>query len=127
MSSPRSDRLILVVDDDPDVRGLVELLLVDEGYRVVTARDGREALEQVEQEMPSLILLDMKMPVMDGWEFARRLRSQHPNHPPIVAVTAAQDAPDRARQISAAGSLAKPFEVDELLRLVGAFVAASRS
>ena len=64
---------VLVVDDDDDIREVLELALVEQGYVVSQASNGRAALEVVSHEMPSLILLDMKMPVMSGWEFAAEL------------------------------------------------------
>ena len=70
-------RWVLVVDDDPDLLGMVELLLDSVGFQVMTAGEGREALERVAQRMPDLILLDMKMPGMNGWDFAREFRARH--------------------------------------------------
>ncbi|MBI2941877.1 MAG: response regulator [Chloroflexi bacterium] len=109
---------VLAVDDDIDLLGMVELVLEDEGHRVVTARDGREALEAVAQEMPRVILLDMKMPGMNGWEFAREFRARYDRRAPIVVLTAAENARERAAEIEADGYLGKPFEIDDLLRTV---------
>ena len=108
---------ILVVEDDRDLLSLVEMILVDAGYRVRTARDGREALGRVAEEMPSLILLDMRMPGMNGWEFAREFRARHGMAAPIVVVTAAENARARAAEIGAEGWLAKPFDIDDVLRI----------
>ena len=69
-------RPILVVDDDEAILSAVESTLADEGYPVVTAPDGAAALDVVERQQPTAILLDMKMPVMDGWAFARAYRQQ---------------------------------------------------
>jgi DNA-binding response OmpR family regulator len=109
--------LVLVVEDDPDLVALVEMLLVDEGYRVRTAPEGRAALAHVGEEMPALVLLDMRMPGMDGWEFAREFRARHGRAAPIVVVTAAEDARARAQEIDADGWLAKPFDLDDVLAL----------
>ncbi len=68
---------------------------------------------------PDLVLLDMRMPIMDGWEFARRYRRGPEPHAPIVVLTAARDAAERAAEIDANGYLGKPFGVEELLTLVG--------
>jgi len=106
---------ILVVEDDPDLLAIVEMILADAGYRVRTARDGRAALERVAEEMPALVLLDMRMPGMNGWEFAREFRARHGRAAPIVVVTAAENARARAEEIGADGWLAKPFELDEVL------------
>ena len=109
---------VLVVEDDEGIRDFVSMVLADEGYEVATAPHGAAALDLIDQAQPSLILLDMRMPIMDGWEFSRAYRELPPPHAPIVVVTAAQDAAERARQINADGYLAKPFDVDELLRIV---------
>ena len=109
---------ILIVDDDPDIRDFVEQVLVDQGYEVATASDGQVALESMECVHPRLILLDMRMPAMDGWAFAHAYRVQPGPHAPIVVMTAAQDAGERARQINAQGFLAKPFDLQDLLNIV---------
>jgi DNA-binding response OmpR family regulator len=107
--------LVLVVEDDPDLLALVEMVLVEDGYRVRTAPEGGAALSEVANEMPALVLLDMRMPGMDGWEFAREFRARHGRAAPIVVVTAAEDARRRAEEIEADGWLAKPFDLDEVL------------
>ncbi|HEY3355400.1 MAG TPA: response regulator [Polyangia bacterium] len=113
---PRDQRPILVVDDDPDLRGLLELILQQEGYRVIAAGDGAEALARAAATPPALIFLDMRMPVMDGWEFARELRARYGRSTPIVVVTAAEDAAARARDIDADAWLGKPFEIADVTR-----------
>jgi len=113
---------VLVVEDDLDLLGLLEMLLQDAGHRVRTARDGAQALERVSEEMPALILLDMRMPVMNGWEFAREFRARHGRACPIVVVTAAENARLRAAEVEAEGFLAKPFDLDDVLRMVARFV-----
>ena len=113
---------ILVVEDDLDLLGLVEMLLQDTGYRVRTASDGLQALARVAEEMPSLILLDMRMPVMNGWEFAHEFRARYRRACPIVVVTAAENAQLRAAEIEADAWLAKPFDLDDVLRTVARFV-----
>jgi CheY-like chemotaxis protein len=113
----------LVVDDHKEIRDLVGMVLSDEGYEVVTAPDGAVALKRCAEYPPSVVLLDMQMPVMDGWEFARRYRQTPGPHAPIVVMTAAQDARHRAAQIGADGYLAKPFDLDDLVRCVERFTA----
>jgi DNA-binding NtrC family response regulator len=108
---------ILVVDDDPAVLGTVADLLELEGHRVERAGNGREALEAVERRRPSLVLLDMRMPLVDGWAFAKELKARDIDLP-IIVMTAAQDASAWAEQIGAAAVLAKPFDVDNLLDTV---------
>ena len=117
---PGGARPILVVDDEP-LRRLLCWTLTDEGYAVTAAPDGAAALALVHAVPPGLILLDMRMPVMDGWAFARRYRARPGPHAPIICVTAAADAAAvaaRGAQIGAVASLGKPFDLDELLALV---------
>jgi CheY-like chemotaxis protein len=111
------DAPILVVDDDPNILDVVSELLDMEGYRVTTAANGAEALRVVEQQLPSLVLLDMRMPVLDGWGFAKELRARGVTLP-ILVMTAAQNARVWAEEIGAQGYVAKPFEVPALLDAV---------
>jgi CheY-like chemotaxis protein len=117
-------RRLLVVEDDASIREMIELVLDSEGYEVVTATDGAEALALLGQKRPDLILLDMKMPGMDGWEFARYYAVLPDPKPPIVVVTAAPDAARRAAEIGADGHLAKPFGIDDLLQVVADHLCA---
>jgi two-component system chemotaxis response regulator CheY len=112
-------RPILVVDDDELILSGVESALVHEGYPVVTAPDGAAALDVVARHSPGLILLDMMMPLMDGWAFARAYRQQAEPHAPIVVMTAAADAARRAADVGADAYLAKPFDLVDLLTIVG--------
>jgi len=114
---------VLVVEDDLDLLQLEEMVLQEAGHRVRTASDGQRALERVAEEMPGLILLDMRMPVMNGWEFAREFRRRYGRACPIVVVTAAENAQLRAAEVEADGWLAKPFDIDDVLRQVARFVA----
>ena len=109
---------ILVVDDDPEIRDVVRWLLEDEGWTVETASDGRDALERATQTRPALIVLDMGLPIMSGEEVAMRLRDVLPEPPPIIVVSADGRAGEKAARIGAASYLHKPFDVDELARLV---------
>ena len=109
---------ILVVDDDDTIRELISIALGDEGYEVMTAIHGREALERTVSWSPDVILLDMRMPVMDGWEFTRAYRQGQGPHAPIVVLTAGRDANCSALQLDADAALAKPFELSSLLDLV---------
>jgi CheY-like chemotaxis protein len=108
---------ILVVDDDPSIRATVRAILEMEGYPVESAEDGAQALHAVEQQRPSLVLLDMRMPVLDGWGFARAVKERGLKLP-ILVMTAAQDARRWASEIGADGYLAKPFDLLDLLRAV---------
>jgi CheY-like chemotaxis protein len=109
--------LVLVVDDDPDILDAICDILDAEGYRVSRARHGREALEQVDNELPDVILLDLMMPVMDGVAFSQALRQRPDGDVPIVVISA-DGNPQRATAVGAVGYLAKPFDIDALLAQV---------
>lgn len=111
-------RCILVVEDETDLLELLTVLLESEGYDVMQAGHGQEALDQAEKRLPSLVLLDMKMPVMDGTLFARHFRQRHGDAVPIVVMTAADDARKRSAEVGAAAFLGKPFELEGLVSLV---------
>jgi CheY-like chemotaxis protein len=110
---------VLVVDDQKEIRELARLVLQDAGYTVRCVSNGAAALQALhDDESLSLILLDMHMPVMDGWEFARKYRSIPDAHAPLVVMTAAHDARRYAAEVKADRYLAKPFELDDLLSTV---------
>ena len=109
---------ILVVDDDDTIRELIVMALDDEGYETAVACHGAEALAQLGRCPADLILLDMRMPVMDGWEFARAYRAAPGPHAPMVVLTAGRSASEAATTIGAAAYLAKPFELEHLLGTV---------
>jgi CheY-like chemotaxis protein len=120
---PSSGRDVLVVDDNADLVEVMALMLADAGYSVRSARNGKEALEAVSERMPDLVLLDMLMPVMDGWQCARELRARYGRAVPIVVVTAAEHARASAAEIGADDVLSKPFDLSQLLKLVARHVA----
>ena len=111
---------VLVVDDDTSILDTVSSILSGEGYDVVSASTGQEALAAVARTRPLVILLDMRMPVMDGWAVARAMREQGIKVP-IVVMTAAESAKRWADEVGAEGYLAKPFGLDELLDTVERF------
>ena len=110
-------RPILVVDDDPEILAMLRDFLQSEGLIVRTAANGAEALDVLDEIAPSLILLDMRMPVLDGWVFAERFRARELTYP-IVVMTAAESARRWAEEIGATGYIAKPFDVNELLETI---------
>jgi DNA-binding response OmpR family regulator len=116
--SARSAAIVLVVDDDAEIRDVVRWLLEDEGWTVETASDGRDALEQATRAKPALIVLDMGLPIMSGEEVAMRLHDVYVDPPPIIVVSADGRAGEKAARIGAASYLHKPFDVDTLARLV---------
>ncbi|MDA8219052.1 MAG: response regulator, partial [Dehalococcoidales bacterium] len=97
---------------------LVAFVLEAEGYQVRTACDGCEGLAAIEKTLPALVLLDMKMPVMDGWEFARELHARYDHRVPIVVFTAAADAGRRVAEVGAVDWVGKPFDLDALVAVV---------
>jgi two-component system chemotaxis response regulator CheY len=109
---------ILFIDDDESIREFVSMALVDEGYDVNTAAHGAAALEVIPEYRPDLILLDMRMPIMDGWAFLKAYRQVPPPHVPIIALTASRNAPDAQVPPDVNNFLAKPFDLNELLDLV---------
>ncbi|HEX9269684.1 MAG TPA: response regulator [Candidatus Limnocylindria bacterium] len=111
-------RRVLVVDDDEGIRELIVSALSEEGYDVASAADGSEALTLLDSYEPGVILLDMRMPGMDGWQFARAYRSRPGRHAPIVICTAALDVQREASDIGAEGFLGKPFQLEDLLNAV---------
>ena len=116
--------VILVVEDEEPLRGVVANILRDEGYKVAEAADGKQALDLLTDANlnANLVLLDMRMPVMDGWQFANVAREQFPDLP-VLVMTAARDAKEWAKEVEAVGYLAKPFDIDELLNAVASHVA----
>ncbi len=106
---------ILVVEDDETILISIVTLLEDEGFEVVTANNGKEAIDWLGNGIPSLVLLDMKMPVMDGWAFAEIYRTRPGPKAPLVVMTAARDAKNWAMDVGADDYIAKPFDLDHLL------------
>ncbi len=106
---------VLVVDDERDIRDAIAELLTDEGYEVEGARDGAEALEKARDCHPVVVLLDLMMPGMNGWEFRARQRGDPElSRIPVIVVSALGKVPG----VDAAGYLQKPFELDDLLSAV---------
>jgi len=113
-----ADKIVLVVEDDSDLRQMIRWMLEDEGFIVETAADGQAALEQAMRKKPSLVLLDMGLPIIDGNGVAAGLRSTYGNTIMILTVTADGRAAEKARLIGAIGYLRKPFELDALIDAV---------
>ncbi len=113
-------KTILIVDDHANVRTLVKEYLTEHGYRVVTARDGVEALAVAQREQPDLILLDVMMPNMDGFEFTRRFRKEH--RAPIILLTAKIEETDKVvgLELGADDYVTKPFGMQELVARIRA-------
>jgi diguanylate cyclase (GGDEF)-like protein len=119
--SQTSDRTLLVVDDEESLRGALEITFAREGFRVLTAADGEEAIEKARTYLPDIILLDVMMPGMDGYEVCRRLRSHYrTRHIPILYVTAKGEEDDKVEgfQGGANDYVVKPWSKRELIQRV---------
>lgn len=117
------DKVVLVADDDQDIRSLLKLIFEDEGYVVVEAANGMEALEAVQRQVPDLILLDMGMPVMGGREFARELRARHDRRIPIVVLSATDYDRALAEEMCVVRWVEKPFDLDAIVGLADQIIA----
>ncbi|MGA9159913.1 MAG: response regulator [Actinomycetota bacterium] len=109
---------VLVVDDEPQVVWMLQFSLEAEGYQTLSARDGRSALDEVREHHPSVILLDIMMPVMDGWAVLEELQELPASERPrVIVVSARSSLRDRAKaaELGADAFVAKPFNVDDLL------------
>jgi len=115
---PRIAALILVVDDQTDLRQLTADLLSCNGYDVVQAGHGRDAIVKLCEHSPDLVVLDLNMPVMDGWQFRAeqlRLPDGHLTAIPVLLLTGEDRPDDHFRTLKAVGLIKKPFDGDELL------------
>ena len=121
--SARDD--VLVVDDDADMIEVIELVLQDAGYKTRSALNGQLALAAVAAQMPALIVLDMLMPVMNGWQFVQEFRARYGRDVPIVVATAAEHVRSRTDALDVSAVLPKPFEVSDLLRLIARHLHAA--
>ena len=109
---------VLVVDDDDELAEVVRQALRDGGYSVATVRHGAAALELMRHISPDLILLDLTMPIMDGWSFVAQYRRIARSEARIVLLTANSQAPEIAETLNADGYVTKPFNVADLLSVV---------
>ena len=117
-SNDASKWIVLIVDDEPDNRTIAETVLSFNGAKVFTATQGVEGLKVLEEVSPSFILLDLSMPVMDGWEMFKALRANvRTESIPVIALTAHAMAGDRERvmEVGFAGYIAKPFRLGSFM------------
>ncbi|KJS17550.1 MAG: transcriptional regulator [Peptococcaceae bacterium BRH_c4b] len=119
--------LILVIDDDPKITALLKRALSFEGYAVETAASGAAGLDIVHNSKPDLVVLDIMMPGIDGWEVCRRIRET--DDIPVLLLTARDEVADRVKglDLGADDYLVKPFALEELLARVRALLRRSRS
>jgi two-component system response regulator MprA len=108
---------VLVVDDEPQVRATVREALALEGYEVTEASNGAEALALLTTAQPEAIVLDLWMPVMDGWAFRKAQRASHPDIP-VIVVSALDLSSERLEELGASAILGKPFDLDTLYAAV---------
>ena len=119
---------ILLVEDNEMNRDMLSRRLIRRGYEVVVAVDGEEGVARAESELPALILMDMSLPVLDGWEAARKLRATPATRAiPIIALTAHAMAGDRERALAAGCDDfdTKPIELDRLLAKIEKLLGAT--
>jgi CheY-like chemotaxis protein len=113
---------VLVVDDDPAIRGLVADALRGEGYSVDLAAHGREALDAMRARCPVTVVLDLMMPVMDGFSFMEACHAEQLcGGVPIVVISAAHDALRKIREVPVNAFIAKPFDLEDLIKTVGLY------
>ena len=108
---------VLVVDDQEAIRDTLQTALDDEGFTVACASNGREALEILERWKPCVILLDLMMPVMDGWAF-REEQQRVGNTVPVVLLSAAGELDRHKQTLNAAAIIAKPFDLDRVISAI---------
>ena len=111
---------VLIVEDDPNIRELLQLYLEKDGYAVTMAADGGQGLEKFRAIRPNLVLLDVMMPVMNGWEVCKAIRAE--GNTPIIMLTAKGETDDKVMGLKAGADdyVTKPFEMKELLARVEA-------
>ena len=116
---------VLVVEDDPNIRELLQLYLEKEGYTVALAADGGQGLDKFRSIRPNLVLLDVMMPVMDGWAVCKAIREE--NDTPIIMLTAKGETDDKIMGLKAGADdyVTKPFEMKELLARIEAVLRRS--
>jgi DNA-binding response OmpR family regulator len=121
-----ASQAILAVDDDPAILDVVAQVLADEGYHVLTAGGGRVAVELAREQLPKLILLDLMMPEMNGWQVVAELRSSPQTRAiPILLLSARRDTALMANHLGVSSYLEKPFDLDELVARVRRLLALS--
>jgi len=120
---------ILIADDYDDNRELLRLMLESDEYRIREARNGRELMTEALKDPPDIALIDLSMPVLDGWGALRELRAEERTRGVVcIAVTAFAARQDRQRALAAGfdGYISKPFRATELLELIEELLAARR-
>lgn len=120
---------ILLVDDETDILQTVQLSLEMEGYEILTACDGKKALDKAQEHLPDLIVLDVMLPSVDGYQIARILKSNtRSQHIPIIMLTARAQKIDRelGERTGADYYMTKPFDLDQFIKKVEELLALSK-
>ena len=117
---------ILVVDDNRDILDLIQRVLLTYGYDVLIARDGLEALQQESTMQPDMIVLDVNLPTLDGWEVCRRIKARRDVPIMLLTVRAERADLERSRDAGADDHLPKPFDIAEFLNHINQLVAPAR-
>ena len=109
---------VLIVEDDPDILSSLAEVLREEQFEVDTAANGYQALSRLESQMPDLILLDLMMPLMDGWKFLEVARQRFPGmRAPVVLLSAVHGLPEEAQRLGVTAFLTKPFDLEDVSRI----------
>ena len=116
---------VLIVEDDPNIRELLQMYLEKDGYAVTLANDGGQGLEKFRSIKPDLVLLDVMMPVMDGWAVCKAIRAE--GNTPVIMLTAKGETDDKVQGLKAGADdyVTKPFEMKELLARIEAVLRRS--
>lgn len=118
---------VLIVDDEPDILLVLRINFEAGGYQTALAADGETAMRRIDDEDPDVMVLDVMMPVMDGWRVLETMKNQGMLRPRVIVLSAGYRSPDmiRALELGAVEYLTKPFEPDAVLALVERVIASS--
>ncbi len=119
---------ILVVEDNAELAKLLELILRRAGYDVVLAEDGVDALARFKEQPPNLVLLDIMLPRLDGYEVCARIRREQNSDVPVIMLSSL-DSPldmERSREVGATDHIAKPFDKEHLLTVLACYLAVKK-
>ena len=124
MAPPQKRNCVLVVDDEPQIRDVMSLMLSEEGYRILTAANGEEALEVLKEKTPDLIILDMNMPKMGGIVFYHNIASSYDGTPkyPVMVLTARSHLEELFKDFQVDGFMSKPFKFEDLVTEIEAIL-----
>lgn len=116
---------VLVIDDDDTVCEILREALTEDGYAVATVPHGAAALELIRHHQPAVILLDLRMPIMDGWSFAEQYKRISAPPASLILLSALKDIEESAKRLGAVAFIRKPFELDEVSAQIERCIAGS--